>query len=156
VKGRGDSSRGRRVPGAAWLMAAATAAMCATACDALGNPPRRWRTDASEVRIGTDVVLTTRSEIVAAKAAGGLRARMREAPHHVDPLPLEGYVALVIVGIAPRGRAFAAPTLLATTFEDDEGRAEVRLWRARPRSPEPSAVFALGFVPHRAYTTLAP
>jgi hypothetical protein len=124
-------------------------------CDALGNPPRRWRTAEAEVRLGPELALVTRSETVPAEAVGSLLARARGKPHPVERPRRGGFAALVSVRLVPSGRAFGVVTPLLTTLEDDEGHAETRRWNAPPRTAEPTALFALDFVPSRARTVLA-
>lgn len=126
----------------------------ASACDDLGNPPRRVRTPEVATVIGP-FTLTTRTETVPSARATELLRRIEGEPHHLD----EGndpYITLVVVEIAPRGVPLPRYVSLATDFEFAGGRRTRRVWTA-PGSARPFvAVFRSPALPEAARTTRGP
>lgn len=135
-----------------WLpTAVALATLTLLACDALGNPPRRFRTPETATQLGP-FTLTTRTETVPTPRAAELMRRIEGRPHHVDERAA-AYLTLVVVDLEPSGAPLPRYVSLATDLDFAEGPAVRRVWTAPGAARPFVAVFGTRAPPRGARTT---
>lgn len=140
-------------PTALGLALGAAIALCASslvACDALGNPPSRFRTPETVTQVGP-FTLTTRTETVPTARSAELMRRIEGRPHHRD-VGRAAYLTLVVVEFEPRGAVLPRYISLATDLDLPQGATVRRSWMAPGEARPFVAVFGTPAPPTAART----
>ncbi len=120
--------RPSQLPNRALWGALVACAIALPACEALGNPPSRYRTPETETQVGP-YTLTTRTETVPSEHASELMRRIEGRPHHVDEVAAP-FLTLVVVDVEPRGAVLPRYVSLATDLDFRAGPSARRRWVA--------------------------